>query len=311
VAAPVKPTNPIVALGGPVPVAALHINCASPNGNVDVVVSPGDATFTLLDDGTGGDLEAGDGIYTGEWTPSAPGSHTLTFTGGATLTVQVLSEYAASATTFNYRKFKAKEMNNLDLGDDDFGSIDSPFPILFGGGSFSSLQVSANGHISFDPPLPFDDPSDPFNDRLPTVHRNTMVAPFWDDLLPIKGTRRNVLWKRQGKAPNRELVIEWRGVRHSWCLPEDTTPRVRFQVVFFENSSDILFNYLDTTFGGLGTCSFASDGRSATVGIQITPETATQLGFEEPSVSDGTAILWQVVWPPPAPASAARESKSK
>jgi subtilisin family serine protease len=77
--------------GGMVPVklAALHINCAKPNGNLSVVVSPGNATVPLKDDGIGFDQVAGDGIYSGQWTPPAAGVFTLTFPDGDVVTAEV------------------------------------------------------------------------------------------------------------------------------------------------------------------------------------------------------------------------------
>ncbi|MBI4488165.1 MAG: S8 family serine peptidase, partial [Deltaproteobacteria bacterium] len=58
-------------IGTPIDLAALHINCADPNGNVSVTVDPGGQMVTLMDDGLGIDQAEGDGIYSGQWTPSA------------------------------------------------------------------------------------------------------------------------------------------------------------------------------------------------------------------------------------------------
>jgi hypothetical protein len=76
---------------------------------------------------------------------------------------------------------------------------------------------------------------------------------------------------------------------------------VTFQVVFFEGSSDILFNYPDTTVGG--ECPDLDGGASATVGIQVGPDVATQYGFNTPVLADGTSLLWTVGQgdPPPQP----------
>jgi len=61
-------------------------------------------------------------------------------------------------------------------------------------------------------------------------------------------------------------------------------------VVFFEGSSDILFNYADALFGG--ACTSADQGASATVGVQVGSNSANQYGFNTASLSDGTALLW-------------------
>ena len=75
--------------GVPVVLASLNINCANPNGNVVVSVSPGSSSVTLLDNGASADQAAADGIYSGQWTPSAAGTYTLTFPGNDKITVNV------------------------------------------------------------------------------------------------------------------------------------------------------------------------------------------------------------------------------
>jgi len=73
----------------PVNLSALHIKCAKPSGGVAVKVSPGQKTVKLKDDGLGTDQAAGDGIYSGQWTPSSAGSFKLTFPDGDVVTVNV------------------------------------------------------------------------------------------------------------------------------------------------------------------------------------------------------------------------------
>src|SRR5262249_15272511 len=131
------------------------------------------------------------------------------------------------------------------------------------------------------------------NEPMPTTAIATLVAPFWDDLYPTPGTNQNVFWAVRGAAPNRELVVEWRNVRHFSCNA-DSSATVTFQVVFFEGSSTILFNYADTCFGGL--CNFAGVdwGGSATVGVQTASESGVQFSSDVPSLSDNTALQWSV-----------------
>lgn len=280
-------------VGNPLTLAVLHINCELPNGSVDVSVPGG--TVTLADTGTGADQEAGDGIYSGEWVPSALGTYTLTFPGGDAVSVRVLSAYASSSTAFSYRTLK--NPNSLALSDDSVATVIPPFPILFGGVSFTQFFVSSNGLISFDSAF-----ASPENEPLPVTQPATVVAAFWDDLFPLSGTGKNVFTKRRGTTPNREFIVEWKKIRHFDCNG-DSTAWIRFQVVFFEGKSDILFNFLDTTFGG--ACTFADGGGAATVGLQVAPGTGTQFSFDTPSLSASTAILWQVIPPPPAPPAGA------
>jgi hypothetical protein len=70
--------------------SVLNIRCAVPNGDVTVTVTPGGQTVTLRDDGAGIDQAAAEGTYSGQWTPAAEGTFTLTFPGADAVTVQVL-----------------------------------------------------------------------------------------------------------------------------------------------------------------------------------------------------------------------------
>jgi len=73
-------------------VEALNINCAKPAGNLTVKVSPGNARISLTDDGKGGDLVKGDGIYSGSWTPSCKADdYKFTFSNGEKYPVSVVA----------------------------------------------------------------------------------------------------------------------------------------------------------------------------------------------------------------------------
>jgi hypothetical protein len=267
-------------IGMPVNLAALHINCASPNGDVSVTVNPGNQIVTLMDNGLGFDQEAGDGVYSSQWTPVSGGTYTLAFPGGDVLTVDALKNYRVQSTSPNYRTITGTSLN---LGDDTTASINSPFPILFGGSSFSQLFVNSNGNLSFTGPF-----SSSGNSSIPTASIGTLVSPFWDNLFPVAGTAQNVFWAVTGGEPSRELVVEWRDVRHGSCSAD--TSSAKFQVVFLEGNSNILFNYSDTSFGG--NCRFANGGGSATVGIQIAGDVGTQFSYNNSSLSKTRAILW-------------------
>jgi len=80
-----------LAIGGSIRLEALNINCANPNGPVVVTVNETGEQVTLVDDGTGMDEVAGDGIYAGTWTAHTAGTFTLTFPGraGDVVTVNV------------------------------------------------------------------------------------------------------------------------------------------------------------------------------------------------------------------------------
>jgi subtilisin family serine protease len=67
----------------------LHINCANPNGNITLTVNPINENIVLVDNGSGSDQVAGDGIYSGEWTPSSLGTFTIDVPGDESVIVTV------------------------------------------------------------------------------------------------------------------------------------------------------------------------------------------------------------------------------
>src|SRR5262249_26072752 len=76
-------------VGTPIDLAALHINCGEPNGDVVLTVNPTEETVILADDGLASDQSGGHGIYSRQWTPSSHRTFTLTFPDGDTVTVIV------------------------------------------------------------------------------------------------------------------------------------------------------------------------------------------------------------------------------
>ena len=293
------PVGPSItgAVGTPVDLAALNINCASPNGDVVVVVEPGGQMVSLLDDGLGADRAAGDGIYSGRWIPTAVGTYTITFPGGDQVTAQVLGSYQVSQVASSYRTIAGV---NLNLDDDAVAFVGAPFLIPFGSGRFNGVFVSANGNVSFTGGF-----TASANVALPTLQIPTLIAPWWDDLFPVAGTAQNVFWDVLGAAPNRELVVEWRDVRVSACQ-STATATIKFQIVFFESSDSVLFNYADTSVGG--ACAASDRGGSATVGLQTSTQSAVQWSLNTQSLSDGLSLLFSTL--PPTRISVTPTSRS-
>src|SRR2546425_9759810 len=218
------------AVGTSIDLAVLNINCASPNGNLVVGVEPGGQSVTLVDDGLGPDRAGGDGVYSGRWPPSTAGTYTLPFPTGDGVQEQVLGDYWPSQTTFSYRTIAGASLN---LDDDGGAFVASPFEIFFGGGRFTGAYVSANGNVNFSSPF-----AAAANASLPTAQVATLVAPWWDDLVPVPGTPQNVFWDVIGSAPNRELVVEWRGGRPP-PRPPRAPPNVKVPGVFLRGSHQL------------------------------------------------------------------------
>ena len=193
-------------------------------------------------------------------------------------TVFVPVNYASKVTAYNYRNFTG---TNLNLSPGLAAVLTSPFPIQFGGGSYTTFTVGASGTISF---TSF---GNEFNSTIPTSLTTTLVAPFWTDLYPFgTGKDNNVFWQVLGTAPNRQLVVEWRNV--GICC--ETTNTVKFEVVFSEGHSNVLFNYANTVFGG--AYSSNDNGATASVGEQVDPNLGTQFSYYQPALQSKTSILW-------------------
>jgi len=273
-----------------VELSCLNIRDESGNGNVNVNIIETGETITLLDNGIGFDKYSGDGIYSGIWYQQNIGKYTLSFPGNDNVSVYVLNNYNFQTTTYNWRDITSSGIN-LNLSDESVKKISPPFPIKFGDYNygFNEIYVSSNGIITF-----FDDINYynftymPFS--IPDSSLNIQICPFRDDLTPSGNN--NVFYATIGNPPNREFVIEWRNVPH---YNVGGTNGVTFQVVFFENKSDILFNYKDVYFDNPDY----DKGAFASIGIQISNKKGTQYSWLSPSLNDNFSILWKTEYVPP------------
>ncbi|HEY7658246.1 MAG TPA: S8 family serine peptidase [Burkholderiales bacterium] len=150
----------LVNVDTPLNLSVLNINCAVPNGDVVVTVSPGSESVTLLDDGAGVDQAAGDGNYSGQWTPASTGSYTLTFPDGSELAVTVSSPVigvtpelldfgTVNANAFSVRTFTVQNAGSGTL----VGSATTaaPFAIQSGGSYSLSPGQSQTVTVRFSP----------------------------------------------------------------------------------------------------------------------------------------------------------------
>jgi len=297
VLAPLSPqqTPYTASLNHPVTISVLHIACDRPAGDVQLTVDGSSEVVTLHDDGNGPDQIAGDGIYTATWTPTTTGTFTLTLPNSQIISFQVLRPYSVTPVPSAWRTITGSSLNLNSTGGSAYGP--SRFSFTFGDGTFSTMTIGSNGTISFT--------NDPYwltesNQPLPLPAATTVIAPWWDALRSTRGTTHNVYVQTLGAAPNRELVVEWRDVQQQAC-PDDTSATVTFQAVFSEGKSDILFNYGDTTFDG--ACAVANGGRSATVGIQFSPDQATLYNTTITPLTNGLSLLWTTGSSPPPTAT--------
>ena len=167
----------------------------------------------------------------------------------------------------------------LNLTDDSAATVTMPFSFTYFGVTSADMRVGNNGGILFGVTtgeLGFT------NAALPAATPALAILPFWDDMDEETG---NVFFETQGVAPNRLFIVEWFDRPH---FPGPGTSSATFEVIFFEGSNEILFQYLDTNFGSATT----DFGASATSGLNLDATTANQYSFNTAVLTDNKAILW-------------------
>jgi serine protease len=262
-----------VSLGDSLPLGVLSIDCAQPSSDPQ--------TVTVLE--TGEVIQLADtsstGSFTGSFRPGDVGSFTLQFSSGDIVAVNVVVNYdQARVVDYQYRDIAGTPLPLYWAH--DVVELASPFPIRFGNlePGYETISVGSNGTISF---------TDYIGDHaqaFPIAHYQTVLSPFWDHLDPYGD---GVTYAVLGAAPNRELVIDWNDVS-TW-----SGGSVSFQVVFFENSAEILFSYADVIIGD----PYYDNGAATAVGVQVSSTIARQFSLFEPSLSDEMTLLWSMGTP--------------
>lgn len=268
-----------VGTGGDVPVQVSFSNCGVPELNADISASfsNGDETLVLLDNGTGSDETANDGIYSATWLPSRPdNSVTILFQESSGQNADVsgavfdIPTYTLSDYAYNW--IDATAGTELDISDSDDANTEVAlgFEFDFYGNTYDSVFVSSNGLLSFG-----SGSSDYTNDPVPSSEvPNNLIVPFWDDLYPGATPEGKVYAYAHGSAPNRSMTLSWVNVRHYTAPGEGT-----FQVTLHEASGDIVMQYADTDFGDASY----DFGASATIGIENeTGEFGVQYSYNSP-----------------------------
>jgi hypothetical protein len=167
---------------------------------------------------------------------------------------------------------------SMTLADDGEMNVSLPFDFRFYDLESRDLRVSNNGAILFNASsgeVSF------VNNPLSSITMNYFIAPFWDDL--SAGT---LYTKTVGSAPERQFVVEWLDRDHFNSSGQGS---VTFEVIFYEDSHNIKFQYLSTVFGD----SKFDDGKDATVGIAHDQTQFLQYSYNQAALHNGLAICFQ------------------
>ncbi len=165
----------------------------------------------------------------------------------------------------------------LDLSDDGEANVTLPFRFFFYGAGSDQVRIGNNGGMLFNATT---GDVGITNSALPNAAHPLAIFPFWDDIDSDTG---NVYYETQGAAPNRRFIVQWHERPHFSNVGSAT-----FQVILFEGSNNILFQYADLNFGDA-----AYDyGASATVGLNKDASEAVQYSFDTAVLADAMSILW-------------------
>jgi hypothetical protein len=203
----------------------------------------------------------------------------------------------------------------LNLGDDQASPVALPFAFIFNGVTFTAgtnIYVSSNGHVDFTQDTTCNESWNAFDLGIPSNitscafenwGADPLIAPWFSDLDPTAIAGANVYHETRGLAPNRRLLVQWEtppfGTASTPCT--DPADMVIFQVLLFESSNDILFQYSDATTSG--TCVDSdtpvlakreSQGGSSTVGLSTTNTSGLQYSANNQVLTDGLAILFKI-----------------
>lgn len=201
------------------------------------------------------------------------------FTGSLVSLARGDNEYEYSETSFDFEDISTTG-TNLYLGDDTCAGVFTPFVFSFYGQDHNEIYVGSNGVIYFD-----NDYIGIKNSCIPSQTDYTVtafIAPFWDDLDPSAGGA--VYYETKGNKPDRRFIVQWNQVPMN-----GQSGTVTFQVVLFESTNGILFQYQDVQTGN-----GASDsGASATIGLQKDTALGIEYSCNRATLANGTSILFE------------------
>lgn len=225
-------------------------------------------------------------------------------------------------TTYNWMDATGGTLIPGTDDDDSADVIPLPFTFSYFGAPYTEVAIGTNGLLSFntaDPndcntnynydtddagnPIPHDD-ADCADDGWGA---NPLIAPWFDDLDP--GECGDVYHQTFGSAPNRTFVVQYSDVCHNDCFDCEPGEGITFEVILFEGSNDIKFQYMDAFFGigGIikgdvqpkdGRSAAGSEiqnmnnGNSATVGLDKDATTGLQYSYAQRVIDDELAVLF-------------------
>ncbi|MEV4826776.1 carboxypeptidase regulatory-like domain-containing protein [Micromonospora sp. NPDC049257] len=189
-----------------------------------------------------------------------------------------ISDDLGSTCTEQTTAFTAANSVLALTGDDAVATVQLPFAFPFYGGAYRSAWVDTNGLLSFTDP----GGSHPYSGggQLPApAEPNTVVAPFWDDLV-VDGSA-SVRTATTGTGTAQRFIVEWRNVHRKG----DTTQRLSFEAILAPDGT------VTTNYDQLDNA--AEKGANAIVGIEADAgEDGLTYSANEPALANARSITF-------------------
>lgn len=215
---------------------------------------------------------------------------------------KLTTQYSVSSIPFN--PLSSATGTTVSVLDDQFsGAIPIGFDFCFYGNTYSSVYISANGHISFNAnnangscsfdtkkPMPF------YNSTFPD---NAIFSPFTDGNLLYGG---NIKYNTIGTAPFRKFVVTYTAIPYFsptctaspstfQCILKEITNEIECHITNKSTCSTDTSDYLN--FSTLGIQSIGANSFVTAPGKNASIWTATNEAWKfSPSGANGYSIQW-------------------
>jgi hypothetical protein len=201
---------------------------------------------------------------------TAEGDFSLTMECGSSYTMLV--DYNANC----WEDISGTGTLSTVTNDDDNNQPNIPlgFSFPFYGASFTEVNISTNGNISFGTSDYLGLANTPIPSTTAYSVQNYFIAGCWDDLNP--GTGGDIYYQSFGTY----FIVQFEQVNHF-----SATPSTTFQFIIY-NDGNIVLNYKDV--GG----SAETMGSGATVGIQKDPTTGIQFSYNAAVLANGLQVAF-------------------
>ena len=157
----------------------------------------------------------------------------LLFWGHAAF-AQIGSYYTFSESTGTYTEITGGTVSTVSGDEGTEQNVAIGFDFDYVGSTHSTVTVGINGAIGFTSSLVR------WQNNLASTYLGDvdLVAPLWDDLYARDDDDFEIMYKTAGTTPNQTFTVQWKNI--SWYEAGMT---VNFQLILYEGSNDIVFNY--------------------------------------------------------------------